>query len=60
MSVSLALADGTAVGGGTDYGATLEVSTDGGATWTPGSTATIAAGSAGVLVRAPITDDALN
>ncbi|MGB8166059.1 MAG: Calx-beta domain-containing protein [Chthoniobacteraceae bacterium] len=60
VNVSLALANGTATGGGVDFGAALEVSTDGGATWTPGSTATIAAGTSSVLVRTPITDDALN
>ena len=35
VSVSLALANGSATGGGVDFGASLEVSTDGGATWTP-------------------------
>ena len=60
VSISLALANGTATGGGVDFGPTLEVSTDGGATWTPGSTATIAAGSSSVWVRTPIINDALN
>ncbi len=60
VSVNLVLANGSALGGGVDYGASLEVSTDGGATWTTASSATIAAGSTSVLVRTPITDDALN
>ncbi|TND05272.1 MAG: hypothetical protein FD118_676, partial [Rhodocyclaceae bacterium] len=55
--VALALTAGTA-GSGTDYGPNLEVSTDGGATWTAATTATIAAGQASVLVRTPITNDA--
>jgi len=59
VAVSLALANGTAIGGGEDFGAGLEVSTDGGATWTAASTATIAAGSTSVLVRTPIVNDAL-
>ena len=60
MSFSLALADGTATGGGVDYGAGLEVSTDGGTNWNPATTATIAAGATSVLVRTPINNDALN
>ena len=60
VSMNLALANGTATGGGVDFGAALEVSTDGGTTWTAGSTATIAAGNSSVLVRTPVNDDALN
>ena len=47
MSFNLALANGSALGGGTDYGTggagNLEVSTDGGTTWTDAASATIAA-----------------
>jgi uncharacterized repeat protein (TIGR01451 family) len=64
VSFSLALANVTATGGGTDYGTggagNLQVSTDGGATWADAGSATIAAGQTSVLVRTPITDDALN
>ncbi len=64
VSVALALADGTAVGAGTDYGTAgldnLQVSTDGGASWSDATTATIAAGSTSILVRTPITDDVLS
>ena len=60
VSVSLALANGTAVGGGVDFGSGLEVSTDGGTNWNPATSATIAPGSTSVLVRTPITNDALN
>ena len=60
MSFNLALANGTALGGGTDYGTggagNLEVSTDGGTTWTDAASATIAAGSTSVLVRTPIVE----
>ena len=58
MSVNLTAADGTATA--TDYGPSIEVSTDGGTTWNAASSATIAAGSSSVLVRAPILDDSLN
>ena len=60
VTVALALAAGTATGGGVDFGAGLEVSTDGGATWTPAAGATFAPGSTTVLARTPITDDVLN
>ncbi|MGB8168786.1 MAG: Calx-beta domain-containing protein, partial [Chthoniobacteraceae bacterium] len=64
VSVNLALANGTALGGGTDYGnagpTNLQVSTDGGTTWVSATTATIAAGSTSVLVRTPIVNDALD
>jgi large repetitive protein len=58
-TVSLALADGTAASPA-DFGTALEVSTDGGASWTPATSATFAAGSTSVLVRTPIANDALN
>ena len=56
VSFSLALANGTATGGGVDFGAGLEVSTDGGTTWTAATSATIAAGKTSVLVRTPIIE----
>jgi VCBS repeat-containing protein len=63
-SVSLALANGTAIGGGVDYGSAtatnLQVSTDNGVTWTNATTATIAANSSYVLVRTPIIGDVAN
>ncbi|MEO6409614.1 MAG: Calx-beta domain-containing protein, partial [Burkholderiaceae bacterium] len=58
-TVSLATTPGTATAGA-DYLTALEVSTDGGATWHAGSTATIAAGATSVLVRAPIVDDTID
>ena len=57
-TVSLALANGTATGA--DYGPALEVSTDGGATWTTATDATFASGATSVLVRTPIANDALD
>ncbi|MEA3207025.1 MAG: hypothetical protein QOE70_82 [Chthoniobacter sp.] len=60
VAFNLTLADGTATGGGTDFGAGLEVSTDGGANWTPSTTASIAAGNLSVLVRTPINNDLLD
>ena len=57
VSVSLALANGTATGGGTDFGPDLEVSTNGGTSWTPAASATFAPGSTSVLVRTPIIND---
>ena len=63
-TVALALADGTAKGGGVDYGSAgagnLQVSTDGGTTWTDATTATFAAGKTSVLVRTPLVADALD
>ncbi len=60
-TVSLALGNGTATGGGVDFGSTtatnLQVSTDGGRTWTNATSATFAAGSTSVLVRTPIVND---
>jgi hypothetical protein len=57
VGVSLALTSGTATSGA-DFGTALQVSTDG-INWTTASAATIAAGSTSVLVRAPLTNDAL-
>jgi VCBS repeat-containing protein len=58
---SLALANGTASGGGVDYGAAgatnIQVSTDNGATWSNATTATIPINGTYVLVRTPITQD---
>ena len=66
-TVSLALANGAtnpATGGGTDYGSAtatnLQVSTNGGTTWTNATSATFAAGATSVLVRTPIANDTLD
>ncbi len=64
QELTLTLAPGTATGSGTDYGATgatnLQVSVDGGATWTNyGSNVTVPA-SGLVLVRTPITSDTIS
>ena len=63
-SVSLALASGTAAGGGVDYGSAtatnLQVSTDNGVTWSNATSATIAPNSSYVLVRTPIIGDVAN
>lgn len=63
-TVALALADGTAKGGGVDYGSTgagnLQVSTDGGTTWTDATTATFAPGKTSVLVRTPLIADTVD
>jgi surface adhesion protein len=63
-TVSLALANVSATGGGTDYGSgtatNLQVSTDGGTTWSNATSATIAAGATSVLVRTPIVNDTLD
>ena len=60
---SLALANGTATGGGVDYGAAgatnIQVSTDNGSTWVNATSATIAANQTYVLVRTPIIVDAI-
>ena len=58
VTVSLALADGTATGGGTDFGPALEISSDGGATWVASNNATFAPFTTSLLVRTPITDGA--
>jgi hypothetical protein len=61
-TLGLALSDGTAQGGGSDYGTAgtpqnLEVSLDNGVTWTPATSVTIPAGAVTALVRTPITND---
>ncbi|WP_422822441.1 Calx-beta domain-containing protein [Vreelandella azerica] len=56
LSFDLALNAGTA-DLADDFGPGLEVSTDGGNTWTASTVATFAAGDTSVLVRTPITDD---
>jgi Calx-beta domain/Bacterial Ig domain/RTX calcium-binding nonapeptide repeat (4 copies)/von Willebrand factor type A domain/Bacterial cadherin-like domain len=61
-TLGLALSDGTAQGGGSDYGTAgtpenLEVSLDNGVTWTPATSVTIPAGTLSALVRTPITGD---
>ena len=55
-TVNLSLANGTATSGA-DFGPALQVSTDGGTTWTAGTSATIPAGATSVLVRTPVVDD---
>src|SRR5262249_3684292 len=64
IGLSLTLANGTALGSGTDFGNTtttnLQVSYNGGATWQNATTATIPANTTSVLVRTPITNDALD
>ena len=61
VTADLGLADGTALGSGVDFGTAgagnLEVSTDGGATWSDASSVTIPAGSVTALARTPIVDD---
>jgi hypothetical protein len=59
-TLALALAAGTATGGGTDYASTLQVSTDGGTSWATASSVTIASGVSSVLVRTVITNDTLH
>ncbi len=57
-TVSLALSNGTA-SNPADYTSGLEVSTDGGVTWTPATSATFAPGVTSVQARTPIVDDNL-
>ncbi|MDO9420112.1 MAG: Calx-beta domain-containing protein [Herminiimonas sp.] len=63
-TISLVLSNGTATGGGVDYGSSgatnLQVSFDGGSTWSNATSATIPAGSSSFVVRTPVVDDALN
>ncbi|MCE1159810.1 MAG: hypothetical protein LWW74_01205, partial [Burkholderiales bacterium] len=59
VSVNLSTTAGTATAT-TDYTPTYEVSTDGGTTWTPATSATIAAGSTSVLVRVPTVQDTID
>ncbi|SIR89146.1 type I secretion C-terminal target domain (VC_A0849 subclass) [Sphaerotilus natans] len=62
-SISLALSNGSAQGGGVDYGSTgtnnLQVSLDGGQTWVDGASVTLPAGVVSFLVRTPVVNDAL-
>ena len=58
-TLSLALANGTATGGGVDFGAGLEVSTDGGSSWVAASSVTLPALQTSALVRTPIVNDTL-
>ena len=64
VTFSLALADVTATGSGTDYGTggagNLQVSTDGGTSWADAASTTIAAGQTSVLVRTPIINDLIS
>jgi hypothetical protein len=62
QNLSLALANGTATGSGTDYGAGMEYSLDGGSTWVAYTGAfnnalTGTGVATGLLVRTPITND---
>src|SRR5574343_1920410 len=57
-TVSLGLTNGTATQPG-DYTVALEVSTDGGTTWTPATSATFPPGATSVLVRTPVVNDSL-
>ncbi|XPV69498.1 MAG: beta strand repeat-containing protein [Halarcobacter sp.] len=61
VSFNLTLSDVTATGTGTDYGSNtatnIQVSTDGGTTWTNAASTTITAGNTSVLVRTPILND---
>ena len=57
-TVSLSLANGSA-SSPSDYTTALQVSTDGGTTWNPATSATFAPGATSVLVRTPIVDDNL-
>ena len=55
----LGLSNGTAMLG-QDYTSSLQISTDGGTSWTTASNGSIAAGTTSVLVRVPVTDDVMN
>jgi len=62
-AVALELSGGTATGGGVDFGASgaiqLEVSTDGGRSWTPYSAAATFPAEGKLLVRTPIRQDSV-
>jgi hypothetical protein len=64
ISFDLALAAGTALDGGTDFGSpgagNMEVSMDGGLSWVDATTVTFAAGQTSALIRTPIASDALD
>jgi len=55
---TLATVAGTATGGGTDYSGTIEYSTNGGTSWTTGTSVSLATGSTGFMVRVATVDDA--
>ena len=61
--IDLALTDGSAQGGGRDYGVpagtpgNLQVSLDNGQTWTDATRVTVPTGTTTVLVRTPVVDD---
>src|SRR6185295_15174645 len=57
---ALTLNNGTAIGGGTDFGPVIEVSNNNGITWEPSTSATIAAGNTSILVRTSIINDTLD
>jgi hypothetical protein len=59
VTFNLALANGTATGGGTDYGAAgaTNIQVFVGGVWTNATSATILAGGSSVLVRTPIVND---
>lgn len=63
QSVALALSNGSATGGGTDYGssgpANLEVSVDGGSNWSSYSGAVTFPAGGSLLVRTPVIDDGI-
>ncbi len=63
VTFSLSLINGTASGTGVDFGTSgagnLQVSTNGGASWSDAVSATIAAGQTSLLVRTPIVNDAV-
>ncbi len=58
ITANLNLTDGSATA--SDYGPALEVSTDGGATWSAATSATIPPGATSILARVPIIDDAID
>jgi hypothetical protein len=61
VTFDLALADGSADGGGVDFGSldadNLQISLDNGVSWIDGAQGTIAAGETSILVRTPVVDD---
>jgi Ca2+-binding RTX toxin-like protein len=59
IGVSLATSNGTATVASGDYTTALQVSTDGGSTWSTASTATFAPEATSLLVRVPVLSDAV-
>jgi uncharacterized delta-60 repeat protein len=63
VTFDLTLSDGSALGGGLDYGAAgagnLQVSFDGGANWNDATSTTLPVGIMSVLVRTPIVPDSI-